>query len=124
MSKYTQMSMNTAREEGWTVGVVERWIERAKKRIDLFGIIDVVAIKPSMGERDNRLAGYVGGTLGIQSCPGSGHAEHRAKALAEPRLRTWLEADNRFEIWSWAKRRTQELKKDGTRGKRKIYTLR
>ncbi len=40
----------------------------------------------------------------------------RVKALAEPRLRQWLDAGGRFEIWSWGKR--------GGRGERKLWTLR
>lgn len=119
MSAHTQRSLALAKIEGWETGMVERWLAHAKpfgKHVDLFGIIDVVAIRddddPSQCE------------LGIQSCPGSGHATHRAKALAEPRLRIWLGAGNLFEIWSWSRKRDTKILKDGTRTHHKVWTVR
>ena len=101
-SSPTSRSLDYCRKQGWTCQVVEKWIPQAKRRIDLFGCIDVVALD--------------GNPLGIQACAGSSHAARRAKAIAEPRLQLWLDAGCRFEVWSWTKK--------GKAGKRKLWTLR
>ena len=41
----TQLTLRKLREEGWTVEVVERWVPGANIRKDLFGFIDLMAIK-------------------------------------------------------------------------------
>jgi hypothetical protein len=82
---------------------VERWLAGAGVRKDLFGCIDAVALDTQPG------------LLGIQACAASSASTRVAKALAEPRLGTWLRAGNRFEVWSWGKR--------GPRGKRKLWVL-
>ena len=83
--------------------VVEHWNAFARRRIDLFQVIDVVAVGAS-------------GIHGIQCCAGASHAARRTKALVSPALRDWLGAGGQFWIWSWSKR--------GARGKRKVWTLR
>ena len=50
----TQLTLKLLRDEGWTVEVVERWIPGANIRKDLFGFIDLVALKNDM-------------TLGVQA---------------------------------------------------------
>lgn len=103
MSSPTQRALAHARKFGFIAQVVERWNSYAKVRVDLFGVIDVVAIA---GDH----------ILGIQATSGANHAARRTKALQEKRLRGWLAAGGRFEIWSYAKR--------GARGKRKVWELR
>lgn len=98
----TQRTLAECRRRGWDVQVVEKWNAFARRRVDLFGVIDLVAITPI-------------GILGIQACAGSSHAARLAKALAEPRLVRWLTAGARFAVWSWARR---------GRGKRKQWALR
>lgn len=100
----TQRTLQALRKLGFVAAVVERWNPHARVRQDLFGCIDIVAIRDGIG------------ILGIQACAGASHAARRDKAAAEPKLRTWLECGGRFEIWSWAKQ--------GARGKRKTWTLR
>lgn len=87
--------------------MVERWNPFAKKRHDLFGCIDMIALD------DERC-------IGVQVTSGAHHAERRAKALNEPRLRAWLKTGCKFEVWSWSK----TWSKTGERGKRKVWTLR
>ncbi len=99
----TQRALADLRKLGYTVQVVERWNPYAKIRQDLFGFIDIIAMRP-------------GELLGVQACAGASHAARREKALSEPRLRTWLEAGGKAEIWSYAKQ--------GPRGKVKMWTLR
>jgi hypothetical protein len=41
----TQLSLKKLREEGYTVQVVEYWNSFARIRIDLFGFIDILALK-------------------------------------------------------------------------------
>lgn len=85
--------------------MVERFNSYAKIRIDLFGIIDLIWI-PS-----DHSAIY-----GIQATSGDNVAHRSEKALQEPRLRAWLRATGRFEVWGW--------RKLGDRGKRKLWSLR
>lgn len=103
MSSPTQRSLAECRKRGWIAQVVERFNVYSKKKIDLFGVIDIVVITPT-------------GILGIQATGGGNHSHRVVKALAEPRLQSWLAAGGLFEVWSWDKR--------GERGKRKLWTLR
>lgn len=98
-----QRTLKWLKEQKIPFQVVERWNPFAKRRVDLFGGIDIVALMP----------GYV---LGIQACRGGDHATRRTKLQAEPKLRAWCESGGKLEVWSWAKR--------GPRGKRKEWMLR
>lgn len=99
----TQRSLAWLRKEGWQPGIVERWIAQARKRVDLFNIIDVIAIRQ-------------GTILGVQITSGSNVSAHRIKALEAPGLRAWLEAGGEFVIHGW--------RKVGARGKRKLWDVR
>lgn len=91
MASHTERTLKELRNDGYSAAVVEKWIPGANIRRDMFGIIDIVAIK------------YLGETLGVQVCAYSGHAEHKKKILASPYTRLWLSADRRLEIHSWRK---------------------
>ena len=104
MSSPTQRALADLRSLGFVAQVVERFNPHAKVRQDLFGCIDIVAVREGCG------------ILGVQACAGASHAARRAKSLAEPRLRAWLAAGGRFEVFSYAKR--------GGRGERKRWQLR
>ena len=100
----TARTLEELRRLGYTPAVVERWNPWAKIRQDLYGFIDVLAVKE--GES---------GVLAVQTTI-TGHAADRmAKAQASPNLRVWLGSGNRFEVWGWAKR--------GARGERKAWRL-
>jgi len=109
MRSTTQRSLKLARDLGWHVEVVEKWIvipgiPGGGKRRDLYGAVDIMGIRQ----------GYAG-TFGIQSCAGQGAlAKHKVTALESKPLVLYA-STNRFEIWSWDKR--------GPRGKRKVYTV-
>jgi hypothetical protein len=109
----TQRTLAELRKLGYTAAITEKWNSFAKIRQDLFGIIDIIAIWSAFGAGDIYKSG---GIMGIQTCAGASHSARVAKALAEPRLKTWLEAGGLFEVWSWAKR--------GKRGEQKLWTLR
>lgn len=102
----TQRSLKRLRELGYVAQVVERWCPFSRRRIDLWGIVDIMAVHPGAG------------VLAVQATSGNGgnHAARRDKAMENENLPTILEAGVQFELWSWAKR--------GPRGKRKLWTLR
>ena len=115
----TARSLDYCKRQGWTAGVVERWIGYGQQdgeaatdrkgrpgvRVDFLGCIDLIVL-PSGGKTiviGPDCEGVVNGILGVQCCAGSGHAAHVTKAKAEPRLRDWLQAGGRYEVWSWRK---------------------
>lgn len=108
----TQRTLAELRKRGWTAQVVERRLPRTFTTVDLFGVIDVVAIAPT----DLRLDGKRSGIVGIQATTGSNHASRRDKILLEPRAKAWIEAGGILELWSWSAR--------GAQGKRRKWTLR
>ena len=110
----TERTLELYRAQGYAVGKVERWIERTKQRIDLFGCIDLVAIAPI--EESVFDSGRLGGIIGLQATSGTHHADHRTKALCEPLLGVWLQSGGRFHIVTWSQR--------GGVGKRKLWTER
>lgn len=86
----TERSLEHMRRLGFTAQVVERWIPQARRRIDLFGVIDLVCLKP-------------GQIIGVQTTSGGNLAARRTKSMAEPRLREWLSAGARYELHGWRK---------------------
>lgn len=81
---------------GRKCGIVERWIECAGphgKRIDLFNIIDIIALD------------YKLGVVGVQSC-GNSFSTHLKKMTIEHRQDSidWLNTPNTtLELWAWRK---------------------
>jgi hypothetical protein len=75
------------------VGVVERWLPRVNLRKDLFGCIDLLAMR--RGEP---------GIVGVQATSASNLAAGVKKARQQPELGTWLACGNRFDCWGWARR--------------------
>ena len=117
MSSPTARSLAECRKRGWEAQVVERWNQYARRRIDLFGVIDLLAIQPVRLEQGGWYQIPVGaGIVGIQACAGASHAARKAKILAEPRAKAWIEAGGRLEVWSWTKK--------GKKGVRKLWKLR
>lgn len=110
MSKYTEKSLAYVRKAGYRAQTVERWQSRFWKpeeekkgppgrRIDLFGIIDIVGLK--------------GCIIGVQSGPISTRREH-LRTLMETQAEAsnaWLRARGRLVLISW--RRTL-MKNGGT----------
>ena len=93
MASPTARTLQRLRREGYTAGVVERFIAPANVRRDFLGCIDLLAVHP-----------WENGVLAVQ-CTTKGHLRDRlTKARARPELRTWLAAFNRFEVWGWHRR--------------------
>ena len=99
----TARSLALLREMGYACQVVEQFNRFSKTRLDLFGCIDIVAAHEDFG------------ILGVQATTTSNAAAREKKALAEPRLLTWLLAGGKFTVHGWALR--------GKRGTRKLWTL-
>jgi hypothetical protein len=86
----TARSLALLRACGHDADVVERFLVHANVRRDLFGCIDIVAVR--RGES---------GALGVQSTTRDHISHRRTKAAALPALRTWLAAGNRFQLHGW-----------------------
>ncbi len=80
MTSPTQRTLALLKRRGFTCGIVERFVGKGAfgKRIDLFGIIDIIALGPN-------------GVLGVQSC-GTAFSDHYKKMTIENRDRSikWL----------------------------------
>lgn len=86
--------------------MVEKWIPQTKRRVDLFGFIDIVAVVPGSH------------LLGIQATSNDNVASRITKIRedCQAAARDWLEAGGRIAVYGWAKK--------GGRGQRKLWTLR
>lgn len=103
----TERSLAHLRKEGFTVQKVERWQSffgrttggghagagRGGLRIDLFGCIDLIAMKQGQG------------IVGIQCGAISGHSGHVRKILEEPRAKEWIQCGGRLIVHSWGKQK-------------------
>lgn len=91
----TARTLARLRRNGFIAGVVERWNSHAKLRQDLFGFVDLVAVRADLP-----------GTLFIQATT-RGHINDRLEKMrAIPALRTVLLAPgNRVQVWGWFKRK-------------------
>lgn len=105
----TARTLTECRKRGWPCQVVEKWIPMVKRRVDLFGCIDLIAVVPASPHNES----YI---LGIQATSDPNVASRVTKAKAEPKLRDWMLAGGRFAVWGWGKK--------GPAGKRKLWTLR
>ena len=93
MSKNTERSLAYMRALGYHCWMVERFISFPKphgQRVDLFNIIDILAINKTE-------------TIGVQSC-GQDFAAHRRKIMESEWTPRWLECVDR-ELWliGWRK---------------------
>ena len=98
----TQRTRDWLKKRGITSQIVERWNVFARKKQDLLGFGDILAVSSRI--------------VAIQVTSGD-HVAHRiAKIYAEPRAREWLNAGGLIEVHGW--------RKCGARGKRKVWSLR
>ena len=104
MASPTSRSLQELKKRGYHAQVVERFNSFIKIRVDLFGCIDIVAVK-----------GNENGVFAIQATSTDNTSKRIKKSIAIPALRAWLLAGNRFSVWGWAKR--------GEKGKRKLWEL-
>jgi hypothetical protein len=91
MASPTSRSLALLRKSGWIADIVERWLHKANRRRDLFGCIDLVAVR-----------GGETGVLGVQTTSLANVSARVKKSVALPALEIWLAAGNRFEVHGWA----------------------
>lgn len=103
MTTPTQRSLKLLRERGYHASVVEKWNMHAKIRQDLWGFVDILAI------RDGEI-------LGVQTTSGAHVAERIKKIAASPLIATVLSAGVKVVVHGWDKK--------GPRGKMKRWECR
>lgn len=103
MSSPTARSLAKLRKEGWVAGVVERYCSFTRRRHDLFGFIDIIAVR---GDE----------IMAVQATSDSNIAARMKKAVEQPAFPIWMRNGRRFEVWGWGKK--------GAKGKRKLWTCR
>ena len=87
---HNQRVLKLLRDDGYTATVVEHYDFYTKRRYDLFGLIDVLAI------------GH-GETLAIQVTSRSNMSSRRRKMRDSPTLTEMLRAGWRIELWGYDK---------------------
>lgn len=102
MNSPAQQSIALLKSEGYTVGITEHFNSFARIRQDLFGFIDMVAVRPQ---------GM--GVLAVQTTSRANVNARLEKILVSKNAKVWLEAGNDIEIHGWAKM--------GARGERKLW---
>ena len=91
----TTNTLKKLREEGFSPWVTEHWNSFSRKREDLYGCIDVIAIKEGRS-----------GVLGIQ-CTSKNNMSARLKKIREnPYMDLWIKTGNRLEVWGWFKNKS------------------
>jgi hypothetical protein len=86
----TQRTLAKLRADGWTTAIVEHWNAHARIRQDLFGFIDILALRD-------------GETLAVQATSGSNVAARVAKIAASETAPIVRKAGWRIEVWGWRK---------------------
>lgn len=94
MSKFTELTLKYLRDLGYEAQVVEKYNSLTRQRKDLFGVIDIIAIK--RGEP----------LLGVQSTSYQQRAKHlalieRLKATVE----LWCSTRSEFWMITWRKQK-------------------
>lgn len=90
MSSPTSRSLDLLRKQGYLADVVERWIPGANIRKDLFGFIDIVAIKD-------------GEIRGIQATTGSNCSSRVKKIAAHDNVAAVRKAGFGIFVHAWSK---------------------
>ena len=104
MASPTSRSLAYLRKQGYEAQVVEKFNMFSKKRIDLFGCIDIVAISKG-----------ITGVLGVQVTSRSNIQDRIKKCKDNPLSEIWTGGFNRLEVHGWGLM--------GKKGKRKKYEL-
>jgi hypothetical protein len=98
-------SMQLLRQESYVVDVAERFIAAVRRRKDLLGFADLVAVHP-----------HLAGPLLVQVTTACHLADRSRKVRASVAARLWLRAGGRIELHGWERKdgrwrcRRQEVK--------------
>lgn len=85
-----QESLKRLRREGWRCAITENWNPAVKRRIDLYGCIDILAVR-------------LYDTLAVQTTSASNVASRRTKILQNVHLPALLAAGWLIEIHGWSR---------------------
>lgn len=85
-----QRSLKYLRDQGYTVAITEKWNPHARVRQDLFGFVDLLAIRE-------------GQTLAVQTTSASNLSDRRKKVLAHENLPILRSAGWEVVIHAWRK---------------------
>ncbi len=101
MPSPTARSLKYYRDQGFMAAVVEKWIQARHIRMDLFGVFDLLIVKPNE-------------FWGVQ-CSTMSHIPERIRKMKDSALFSqWILFGGKAAVLGWAKQ--------GARGKRKIWT--
>lgn len=90
MSSPTQRTLKLLRAEGWTAAITERWNPHARIRQDLFGFVDVLAVRGPE-------------TLAVQTTSGSNVSARVRKIEENDCLPAIRDAGWAIEVHGWRK---------------------
>lgn len=85
-----QRSLKYLRDKGYTVAITEKWNPHARVRQDLFGFVDLLAVRD-------------GQTLAVQTTSASNLADRRKKVIEHENLPILLSAGWQVVIHGWRK---------------------
>lgn len=100
-------SLELLRRAGYICAIVEKTIPYKFIKQDLFGFIDIVALKA--GER---------GVLGVQSTTDGNRCKHRITLEKLPALKLWLSCGNRLTLHVWGKAKFKTKSNAWSKGSR------
>jgi carbonic anhydrase len=86
----TARSLDHLRKAGYLAGVVEKWIPAVKRRQDLFGFIDILAVRD-------------GEVLGVQATSGDNVASRVNKIAEHDNVGAVRKAGIRIVVHGWRK---------------------
>ena len=86
----TSLTLRKLREDGYTAEVVERWNPHARIRQDLFGFVDVLAVR-------------AGETLAVQTTSATNVSSRIHKIADSPNIAIVREAGWTIRVHGWAK---------------------
>lgn len=115
----TQRTLEWLRKQGWTAAVVEKRIPKCFVLKDLFGFIDIVAMRTDTQLQPESDWDWHAGILGVQATSGVNTSSRMLKILDTPESQTWLDAGGRIIVVGW--RQLVKRNKDGSKSKRMLW---
>jgi len=85
-----ERTLRRLRDAGWTAQVVERWNAHARRRVDLFNCIDILAVHP-----DGPCI------MGVQATTRPNVPARVNKILATPQAEAWVRSGGLLHVWGW-----------------------
>ncbi len=89
MGSPTQRSLKLLRERGYVAEVVEYWNHFARRRVDLFGVIDIVGVKDVI--------------VGVQTTSASNASARIKKMIGNEAVIAWIQVGGEILVHGWRK---------------------